>query len=62
MKQDKKTEERKYSDDPPRELAAFLKESRRKSALHNFLGIAAKSYIDGMQAAIKCQNAAQTAI
>ncbi len=41
-----------------RDFTTVLKE---KSALHKFLSIATKAYLDGMQAALKCQKAAQTA-
>ena len=57
--QDKKINERET--EAEREFSAFIKESRHKALLHNFISVAAKSYIDGMQAAIRCFNAATTA-
>lgn len=48
--------------DSDKELADFIKETRQKSVLHDFLAIAAKSYIDGINTALRCQNAAQAVI
>lgn len=59
INQDKKNNEREIEAD--REFAAFVKESRRNVALHNYIGVAAKSYIDGMKAALRCMAAAQSA-
>lgn len=42
-----------------KELVTFIKETRKKTLLHEYLTIAAKSYIDGIQTALRCQQAAQ---
>lgn len=53
--QDKKTNEREVTAE--RELAAFIKENRHKAAFHDYLNIAARSYIDRIRAALRCQQA-----
>ena len=44
---------------PDKEFADFIKDSRKKSILHELLAISAKSYIDGIQTALHSQQAAQ---
>ena len=43
-------------------FADFIKDSRKKAALHEYLAIAAKAYIDGLHAALRCQHATQSAV
>lgn len=57
--QDKKNSDNVCEGAAERELAEYIKENRYKSALYHFISVATKSYVDGMNAAIRCQKAAQ---
>ena len=48
--------------DTEKTFADFIKDSRKKAALHEYLAIAAKAYIDGLHTALRCQHAAQSAV
>ena len=48
--------------EPDKEFADFIKDSRKKSLLHDLLAISAKAYIDGINAALHCQHSAQAVI
>ena len=43
-----------------RELANFLKDSRRETMLNHLIGVALSSYMNGVYDAYKCFKAAQT--
>ena len=45
-----------------KELAAFLKDSRRETLLNHMLGIALSSYMNGVYDAYKSFKAAQSAV
>ena len=54
---DKTDDTRKFESEiqEARDLVAFVKENRDKVALHKFIGLAARAYIDGMRTALECE-------
>ena len=57
MEKDKKDKNSMTEIKAEREFAEFIKESRDKAELHKLIAIAAQSYIDGIQIALRCQQA-----